>query len=306
MFKTDTKKLFNEVTRSYNQLKSAKNSEEKMALANYIGNLYVDIASVQEDDVYISKKTIFGSRKNYQKFMKKIDIYEIKMLENYVLQKDFHRDYLKKVLNGMKSNIKCIDRDEICKTSILSIDEYYSIFYDFMKEAIMANIILIGMPSCGKSTVGVLLAKNLGYRFIDSDILIQEREGKLLHEIISEQGLDGFIAVENAVNASIEIDRAVIATGGSVVYGTEAMSHLKRIGRVIYLKISYETLAARLGDYVHRGVVLQKGYTLRDMYEERAVLYEKYADVIIDEDSVGEEHLGQTLEKCMAACAEFI
>ena len=134
MFKTDTKKLFNEVTRSYNQLKSAKNSEEKMALANYIGNLYVDIASVQEDDVYISKKTIFGSRKNYQKFMKKIDIYEIKMLENYVLQKDFHRDYLKKVLNGMKSKIKCIDRDEICKTSILSIDEYYSIFYDFMKS----------------------------------------------------------------------------------------------------------------------------------------------------------------------------
>lgn len=170
----------------------------------------------------------------------------------------------------------------------------------------MANIILIGMPSCGKSTVGVLLAKKLGYRFIDSDILIQEREGKLLHEIISEQGVDGFIAVENAFNASIEIDRAVIATGGSVVYGTEAMSHLKRIGRVIYLKISYETLAARLGDYVHRGVVLQKGYTLRDMYEERAVLYEKYADVIIDEDSVGEERLGQTLEKCMAACAEFI
>ena len=98
----------------------------------------------------------------------------------------------------------------------------------------------------------------MGYRFIDSDILIQEREGKLLHEIISEQGVDGFIAVENAFNASIEIDRAVIATGGSVVYGTEAMSHLKRIGRVIYLKISYETLAARLGDYVHRGVVLQR------------------------------------------------
>ena len=121
----------------------------------------------------------------------------------------------------------------------------------------MNNIILIGMPSCGKSTVGVLLAKNLGYRFIDTDLVIQERYGKLLHELIAARGTDGFLKLENEVCATLKAERAVISTGGSVIYGKEAMAHLKSIGTVIYLKISYQTLATRLGDYVHRGVVLQ-------------------------------------------------
>lgn len=143
------------------------------------------------------------------------------------------------------------------------------------------SVILIGMPSCGKSTVGVLLAKKLGYRFIDSDLLIQEREGKLLHNIIAAEGIDGFLQIENDVNCTITDDKAVISTGGSAVYGREAMAHLKTLGKVVYLKISYETMTARLGDYIHRGVVLPEGYTLKDMYDERAVLYEKYADITI-------------------------
>ena len=134
MFKTDTRKLFEEVTRGYNQLKNAKNSQERVALANYIGNLYVNIASVQDEDVFVSKKTIFGSNKNYKKFNKIVDIYEMKMLENFVAQKNFHRDYLKRILSGVNSNLRGIENDEIDKTSVLSVDDFYSIFYDFMKS----------------------------------------------------------------------------------------------------------------------------------------------------------------------------
>lgn len=163
----------------------------------------------------------------------------------------------------------------------------------------MSNVILIGMPSCGKSTVGVLLARHLGLRFIDTDLLIQEKTGKLLHEIISERGEDGFLALENEVCAAIDADRAVISTGGSAVYGEQAMRHLREIGTVVYLKISYETLCARLGDYVHRGVVLREGCTLLDMYRERATLYEKYAHITVEEGERGT--LSDTLERCIAA-----
>ena len=163
----------------------------------------------------------------------------------------------------------------------------------------MSNVILIGMPSCGKSTVGVLLAKHLGYRFIDSDLLIQEKTGKLLHELISERGVDGFLAVENEVNAAIDAKRTVISTGGSVIFGEQAMQHLRSIGKVIYLKIDYDTLCARLGDYVHRGVVVREGDTLLDMYRERAPLYEKYADVTVEQGK--SSALGETLERCIAA-----
>ena len=103
----------------------------------------------------------------------------------------------------------------------------------------MNNIVLIGMPSCGKSTVGVILAKKLGYRFSDSDLLIQEREGMLLHEIISKCGNDGFLKIENEVNRSLTVDKTIISTGGSVVYCEEAMEHLKSIGKVFYIDISY-------------------------------------------------------------------
>ncbi len=101
----------------------------------------------------------------------------------------------------------------------------------------MKNIILIGMPGCGKSTVGVILAKIIGYSFLDSDLLIQEKDGRLLSEIISQEGLDGFNKIENKINASIDVSRSVIATGGSVIYGKEAMEHFKKIGIVVYIRL---------------------------------------------------------------------
>lgn len=146
----------------------------------------------------------------------------------------------------------------------------------------MNNIVLIGMPGAGKSTVGVVLAKRLGYRFVDSDIVIQEKQGMLLHEIIKTQGIDGFLAVENEVNASLHVEKSVIATGGSVIYGREAMEHLGRIGIIVYLKLSYPAVEKRLGDLNERGVAVRKGQSLRDLYEERIPYYEKYADIVLD------------------------
>lgn len=154
------------------------------------------------------------------------------------------------------------------------------------------HIILIGMPACGKSTVGVLAAKTLGYRFIDSDLIIQERDGRRLHRIIREEGQAGFLAIEEKVNLTLgsEPYPTVIATGGSAVYSPAAMEHFKGVGVVVYLRLSFETVEKRLGNFTHRGVVMPEGYTLRDLYDERCALYEKYADVIIDEaqtDSIG-------------------
>ena len=159
------------------------------------------------------------------------------------------------------------------------------------------NIILIGMPGVGKSTIGVVLAKALGYRFVDADLVIQEKEGKLLHEIIKEEGIEGFIAVENRINSQIEAERSVIATGGSVVYGEEAMEHLCEIGTVLYLRASYEEIAKRLTNLKDRGVVLREGQTLLDLYEERTPLYEKYADIIVDENHLTiEQTIGKIME----------
>lgn len=150
----------------------------------------------------------------------------------------------------------------------------------------MKNIILIGMPSCGKSTVGVILAKIMGYRFLDSDLLIQEKEGRLLSEIIACEGLDGFNKIENKINASIDVSRSVIATGGSVVYGKDAMEHFKEIGIVVYIRLPYEEIANRLGDLAQRGVSIKEGQTLLDLYNERVPLYEGYADIIVDENGM--------------------
>ena len=141
------------------------------------------------------------------------------------------------------------------------------------------------MPASGKSTVGVILAKVIGFDFIDTDLLIQRREGMRLSRIIEEKGIDGFIAIENEVNASVQASRCVIATGGSAVYGEEAMRHLRDIGAVIYLQADFETIRKRLHNIRQRGVALREGHTLRDLYEERSVLYEKYADLIVREGS---------------------
>ena len=144
------------------------------------------------------------------------------------------------------------------------------------------NIILIGMPGAGKSTVGVVLAKKRGCRFLDSDLLIQEKYDALLYELIAEHGTEGFWKIEEEVNASICTKRTVIATGGSVIYGPAAMAHFKKIGTIVYLKLSCETIRERLGDLNERGVTLREGQTLEDLYRERVPLYEKYADIVLD------------------------
>lgn len=153
----------------------------------------------------------------------------------------------------------------------------------------MNNIIFIGMPAAGKSTIGVVAAKRLGYEFIDTDLLIQKKEKSLLKDIIETKGIDGFLAIEDQINSEVEAERAVIAPGGSVVYCENAMRHYKEIGTVVYLQASYQTISERIGDPKKRGVVLYDGQTLKDLYEERRGLFEKYADVIICED-------GRTLE----------
>ena len=161
----------------------------------------------------------------------------------------------------------------------------------------MNNITLIGMPGVGKSTIGVVLAKVLGYQFLDSDLLIQKQERRRLREIIEEEGYMGFKEIENRVNASIDVNHTVIATGGSVVYCEEAMNHLRSIGTVVYLKLSLDSLAKRLGNLQCRGVLLKDGQTLKDLYEERTPLYEKYADVVLDEEGKDlEESLHDLLE----------
>jgi shikimate kinase len=146
----------------------------------------------------------------------------------------------------------------------------------------MKNIVLIGMPGAGKSTVGVLLAKTLGRRFIDTDLLVQEETGRLLQEIIDEDGPDAFMAVEEKTVLSLHRHRAVIATGGSVVYSRKAMSQLKEHGMVVYLQVSYDEVVKRLRNVTTRGIVLHPGQDLRALYDERVPLYEQYADLTVD------------------------
>ena len=162
------------------------------------------------------------------------------------------------------------------------------------------NIILIGMPASGKSTVGVILAKILGYNFVDADIVIQEKENRKLSQIIEEDGIDGFIDIENKINSEIEVEKTVVSTGGSAVYGKEAMDHYKNIGRVVYLKVSMDVLTKRLSDVKQRGVVMREGQSLVSLYNERTPLYEKYADIVIDE---GNKTMEEVVADLLAALA---
>lgn len=155
------------------------------------------------------------------------------------------------------------------------------------------NVTLIGMPGSGKSVVGVLLAKQMNLNFIDGDLEIQKKHHALLKELLKNYGFEGFRQIENEVNCGICEDQSVIAPGGSIIYCPEAMEHLKSMGPVVYLKLTYEELEGRLGDLTERGVALRDGMSLRDLYEERVPLYEQYADVTVDEagKSVGETML---------------
>lgn len=155
----------------------------------------------------------------------------------------------------------------------------------------MRNVVLIGMPGAGKSTVGVILAKVLGYQFIDTDLIIQNEENRLLREIIDDDGLKSFIEIEDKVNSNIQVKKAVIAPGGSVVYGKNAMKHYCETSIVVYIKLSYETIKKRLGNIKKRGVVYQEGQDLRSLYDERSPLYEKYAHIIVEAEDMDIEEV---------------
>lgn len=146
------------------------------------------------------------------------------------------------------------------------------------------NIVLIGMPGCGKSTCGVLVAKSLCMDFIDTDLIIQKNEGTSLQSIINGKGNEYFAAAEERAICRTVFENAVVATGGSVVYSEKAMTHLQENALVVYLKISFDTMVKRISDMTSRGILLRNGETIETMFEEREPLYEKYADLIVDCD----------------------
>ena len=146
-----------------------------------------------------------------------------------------------------------------------------------------SNIVLIGMSAAGKSTLGVIVAKRLGLDFLDTDLLIQKSENSLLSEIIEKKGLDKFLEIENNINKGINVKNTVIAPGGSVVYCEEAMEHLKKDGLIVYLEVPYDVLRKRIKSTKSRGMVIRKDQTLKDIYDERKVLFEKYAEIVIKE-----------------------
>lgn len=162
----------------------------------------------------------------------------------------------------------------------------------------MNNLVLIGMPAGGKSTLGVLLAKAMGYDFLDTDLLIQSQTGQRLPELIAARGIDGFLALENETLAKIAATRTVIATGGSAVFGAEAMAHLHRLGRVVYLRLPLREIARRVGNITTRGVVAAPGETVTDIYRRRAPLYEAAADITVDTGGLTVE---QAVETVLAA-----
>ena len=160
------------------------------------------------------------------------------------------------------------------------------------------NIVLIGMPGCGKSTLGVLLAKSLLFDFLDTDLLLQNKYGKSLCDIIEDKGIEGFKNTENSVLSEIKIDNTVIATGGSAVYGNEAMNNLKENAKVVYLKLSPNCISERIKNITTRGIAMKKGTTIKELYSERAPLYEKYADIIVECENLSiEENIKKIISK---------
>lgn len=146
------------------------------------------------------------------------------------------------------------------------------------------NIVLIGMPGAGKSSLGVVVAKLLGYNFEDTDLLIQEAHGKMLWELIEQHGPQGYIQLENEMLQSLNFEHTVIATGGSAVYSEEGMQHLCQLGMIVYIQASLEELASRIGEMHERGVVVREGVQggLESIFADREPLYEHYAGITVD------------------------
>ena len=158
----------------------------------------------------------------------------------------------------------------------------------------MDNIILIGMPGSGKSTVGVLLAKALGFDFVDTDLTLQQREGALLQNIINERGTDVFLDLEQNTICSVQCKNSIISPGGSCVCREQSMAHLKALGRIVYLRLPLKELETRLNNISTRGIAMEPGQTMKDLYDYRTPLYEQWADVAVD---CG----GQSLEETVSA-----
>ena len=165
----------------------------------------------------------------------------------------------------------------------------------------MENIILIGMSGAGKSTLGVLLAKSVNKKFLDTDLILQQKYGQLLQEIIYKCGLDEFKTYEEDMLLELNVDQTVIATGGSVIYSDLGMKKLKEIGRVVYIRVSYANISDRLKDISTRGIVMEKGQSLEALYREREPLYMKYADVVIE---VENESIEETLSNIISGLNE--
>ena len=163
----------------------------------------------------------------------------------------------------------------------------------------MKNVVLIGMPGAGKSTAGVVLAKTLGMNFIDTDLLIQAQTKQKLQDIIDRQGIERFLQIENEVVRKIDVEDSVIATGGSVVFGEEAMQNLRKKGIILYLQLSAETIARRLGNIRTRGIAMPPGMTVQELFEKRTPLYEKYADMIVPTE-------GKSLEQTVAFIMQLL
>ena len=168
----------------------------------------------------------------------------------------------------------------------------------------MGNVTLIGMPGSGKSTVGVLLAKALGYGFLDTDLVIQQQEGALLQEILDEKGVPYFLDAVERAGRSVACDRHVIAPGGSVVCREGAIAHLKAAGPVIYLRVPLEELKARIHNLDSRGSALEPGQTLEDIMDLRAPLYERYADAVVD--AVPGQSTAQTVSSVLERLEQLV
>jgi len=162
----------------------------------------------------------------------------------------------------------------------------------------LANIVMIGMPGCGKSTVGVLLAKVLGKAFIDTDVVLQAKEKCRLQEMIDRIGIDAFLQIEEETVLNLDCENTVIATGGSVIYGRRAMEHLHKDGVVVYIRLPYEEVEQRLSNLATRGVTLRSGQSLYDLYQERISLYEREADIVVDAS-------GFDIEQTVSAVASY-
>ncbi len=160
------------------------------------------------------------------------------------------------------------------------------------------NIILIGMPASGKSSAGILLAKAMGLNFLDTDVVIQAQQGRLLQDLLDTDGMAAFLAIEKTTLLGLSPIATVVATGGSVIYSAEAMAHLARTGVVVYLETELDELQRRLGNMAERGVAISPGMSLDDLYTQRTVLYKKYADVTITTTGDGVE---DTVAKIVAA-----